>query len=87
MCIGRYYAPVAMWLGTVSITRLVTKFIGVSFPLTLRKESLQAPVSVIPIHAVNPKVRTSALHWVIGSLLVHHGAVGYTCGHRDRHRY
>jgi hypothetical protein len=75
MCIRRYYAPVAMWLGTVSITRFGTKFIGVSFPLTLRKESLQAPVSVIPIQAVNPKVRTPALHWVIRRLNVHHGAV------------
>lgn len=75
MCIRRYYAPVAMWLGTVSIARFGTIVIGVSYPLTLRKESLQAPMCVIPIHAVSPKVRTPALHWVIGCLLVHHGAV------------
>jgi hypothetical protein len=30
MCIGRYYAPVAMWLGTVSIARFETKFKVVS---------------------------------------------------------
>ena len=75
MCIGKYYAPVAMWLGTVSITRFGTIVIIVSYPLTLRKESLQAPMSVIPIQAVNPKVGTPALDWVIGRLNVHHGAV------------